>query len=152
MPKMTVDQKVIRDLVALLDETRLTEIEWEEGGQRIRITRAAGPVTAYAPSVAARAAPAATDTTAVAPAGNGLSKHPGAVTSPMVGTAYLTPEPGAKPFVQLGDTVKEGQILLIVEAMKTMNPIPAPRAGKVSHILISGGTPVEFGEVLMVVE
>ncbi len=149
MPKMNVDQKVIRDLAALLDETGLSEIEWEEGGQRIRLSRASGPVAHYAPPP-----PAAAPTAAIieAPASNDLSKHPGAITSPMVGTAYLTPEPGAKPFVQLGDTVKEGQILLIVEAMKTMNPIPATRGGRVTQILISGGTPVEFGEVLMVIE
>jgi len=149
MPKMTVDQKVIRDLAALLDETGLTEIEWEEGGQRIRVTRAAAQVMSYAQQPAA--APLAASITA-APVSNDLSKHPGAVTSPMVGTAYITPEPGAKPFVQLGDTVKEGQILLIIEAMKTMNPIPATRAGRITQILISGGTPVEFGEVLMVIE
>jgi acetyl-CoA carboxylase biotin carboxyl carrier protein len=149
MPKMTVDQKVIRELAALLDETGLTEIEWEEGGQRIRVTRAAAQVMAYAQQPAA--APVAASITA-APVSNDLSKHPGAVTSPMVGTAYITPEPGAKPFVQLGDTVKEGQILLIIEAMKTMNPIPATRAGRITQILISGGTPVEFGEVLMVIE
>lgn len=150
MPKMTVDQKVIRDLAALLDETGLTEIEWEEGGQRIRVTRAAAQMMGYAPQAPAAApvaAPAATPA-----ASSDLSKHPGAVTSPMVGTAYVTPEPGAKPFVQLGDTVKEGQILLIIEAMKTMNPIPATRAGRITQILISGGTPVEFGEVLMVIE
>ena len=150
MPKMTVDQKVIRDLAALLDETGLTEIEWEEGGQRIRVTRAAAQMMAYAPQ-----APAAAPVAAPAPApaaSSDLSKHPGAVTSPMVGTAYITPEPGAKPFVQLGDTVKEGQILLIIEAMKTMNPIPATRSGRITQILISGGTPVEFGEVLMVIE
>jgi acetyl-CoA carboxylase biotin carboxyl carrier protein len=149
MPKMTVDQKVIRELAALLDETGLTEIEWEEGGQRIRVTRAAAQVMAYTQQPAA--APVAASITA-APVSNDLSKHPGAVTSPMVGTAYITPEPGAKPFVQLGDTVKEGQILLIIEAMKTMNPIPATRAGRITQILISGGTPVEFGEVLMVIE
>ena len=142
---MNVDQKVIRELATLLDETGLSEIEWEEGGQRIRVTRASGPAMTYAPAAAPAAAPAV-------PISDDLSKHPGAVTSPMVGTAYLTPEPGAKPFIQLGDTVKEGQILLIVEAMKTMNPIPATRGGRITQILISGGTPVEFGEVLMVIE
>ena len=145
MPKINVDQKVIRELATLLDETGLSEIEWEEGGQRIRVTRASGPAMTYAPAAAPAAAPAV-------PISDDLSKHPGAVTSPMVGTAYLTPEPGAKPFIQLGDTVKEGQILLIVEAMKTMNPIPATRGGRITQILISGGTPVEFGEVLMVIE
>ena len=145
MPKMNVDQKVIRELATLLDETGLSEIEWEEGGQRIRVTRASGPAMTYAPAAAPAAAPAV-------PISDDLSKHPGAVTSPMVGTAYLTPEPGAKPFIQLGDTVKDGQILLIVEAMKTMNPIPATRGGRITQILISGGTPVEFGEVLMVIE
>ena len=145
MPKMNVDQKVIRELATLLDETGLSEIEWEEGGQRIRVTRASGPAMTYAPAAAPAAAPAV-------PISDDLSKHPGAVTSPMVGTAYLTPEPGAKPFIHLGDTVKEGRILLIVEAMKTMNPIPATRGGRITQILISGGTPVEFGEVLMVIE
>lgn len=148
MPKMNVDQKVIRELATLLDETGLSEIEWEEGGQRIRVTRATGPAMSYAPAPAA-AAPAAAP---AAPVSSDLSKHPGAITSPMVGTAYLTSEPGAKPFVQLGDAVKEGQILLIIEAMKTMNPIPATRGGRITQILISGGTPVEFGEVLMVIE
>lgn len=141
-----IDAAMIREMAALLNETGLGEIEYETGEVRIRVAKpgAAAMTTIAAPAPAAPAAVAAV----AAPAGD----LPGTVPSPMVGTAYLTPEPGAKPFVQLGDTVKEGQILLIVEAMKTMNPIPAPRGGRVAQILVSGGTPVEFGEVLMVIE
>ncbi len=155
----TVDNNLIRDLAALLEETGLSEIEWEHEGQRVRVAKHGGTyVAAPAPAVA----PAA-DLNRVGPADPpeqpvpeatavDHSSHPGAVTSPMVGTAYLSPEPDANPFIQAGDTVAEGQTLLIVEAMKTMNPIPAPRGGKVAHILVGNGAPVEYGEVLVIID
>jgi acetyl-CoA carboxylase biotin carboxyl carrier protein len=139
------DEDTIRGLAKLLDETGLTEIEIERGGERIRIGR-----TARAVSVAAPALPAVSAAVA-APAAD-PAKHPGAVPSPMVGTAYLAPSPGAKPFVDIGQTVKAGDTLLIVEAMKTMNQIPAPRGGTVTQILVEDGQPVEFGEPLMIIE
>ena len=139
------DEDTIRGLARLLDETGLTEIEIERGGERIRIGRTARAVSVAAPAIAAApvtAAPAAADP----------AKHPGAVPSPMVGTAYLAPSPGAKPFVDVGQTVKAGDTVLIVEAMKTMNQIPAPRGGTVTQILVEDGQPVEFGEPLMIIE
>ena len=142
--KPAIDQDLIRQLAKLLEETRLTEIEVEEDGFRIRVARGVTPTT----SVTAMSAPAPIAISAsVDPA-----KHPGVVASPMVGTAYLGPEPGARPFVDVGSEVQLGQTLLIIEAMKTMNQIPAPRAGKVVQILIADGQPVEFGEPLMIVE
>lgn len=149
--KGSIDQDLIRDLAALLKETDLTEIEVEQDDLRIRVARTAGPVhvAAHVPAPAV-AAPAAEPAPAVATADPG--KHPGMVPSPMVGTAYFSPAPGAKPFVAIGDMVKAGQTILIVEAMKTMNQIAAPRAGKVSAILVEDGQPVEYGEPLMVIE
>jgi acetyl-CoA carboxylase biotin carboxyl carrier protein len=147
MSKLDVDEALIRKLANLLKETGLNEIEFESGPQRIRVNRgqAAGAAAAAAP-----AAPAAPPAGAAPPA---VAEGPpaGAVTSPMVGTAYLAAEPGASPFVKVGDQVKAGQTLLIIEAMKVMNPIAAPQGGTVSDILVSDGRPVEFGEVLMVV-
>lgn len=144
----SVDQDMIRELAKLLDETNLTEIEFERGGVRVRVARQGHPVVAaVAAPRATAAAPAASD----APAGD-LSKHPGAVPSPMVGTAYLGPEPGARPYVEVGSQVRAGQTLLIIEAMKTMNQIPAPRAGRVVQILVEDARPVEFGEPLMIIE
>ena len=148
----TVDKELIRELAELMDETGLTEIELGDGPTRLRVARGGTMVAAPAPMAAAPAPLAASAPTDAASAGNDLSGHPGAVTSPMVGTVYVAPEPGAAPFVKVGDTVSAGQTMLIIEAMKTMNPIPAPINGKVSQILISDGTPVEFGEVLIVVE
>ncbi|MCH8182276.1 MAG: acetyl-CoA carboxylase biotin carboxyl carrier protein [Proteobacteria bacterium] len=144
-----VDADLIRELAALLDETGLSEIEWEGEGQRVRVAKhaAAAPV-AREPVPEQRPAP---PPAAPAPAMDDAS-HPGAVTSPMVGTAYLSPEPDARPFVQAGDTVAEGQTLLIVEAMKMMNPIPAPRSGRVAQVLVSNGAPVEYGEVLVIID
>ncbi len=149
------DSALIRELALLLDETSLTEIEIERAGLRVRVARnisiAAGvpvglPVAAAMPvAVAAGAAPAAG---AVAD----FSKHPGVVPSPMVGTAYWAPEPGAKPFIEVGAKVSAGQTLLIIEAMKTMNQIPSPRAGTVTQILVEDGQPVEFGEPLVIIE
>lgn len=143
-----IDHDLIHELSSLLTETGLTEIEIDQNGLRVRVARNAGVATVgvAAPTPVA-AAPAPTEH-AVPMA----ESHIGAVTSPMVGTAYLSPEPGATPFVQLGDSVREGQTLMIVEAMKTMNPIPAPKAGKVTRILVDDGQPVEYGEVLMAIE
>ena len=140
------DEDTIRGLAKLLDETGLTEIEIEREGQRIRIGRAARAVSVAAPLPAASVAAAAPAISA------DPAKHPGAVPSPMVGTAYLAPSPGAKPFVDVGQTVKTGDTMLIIEAMKTMNQIPAPRGGTVSQILVEDGQPVEFGEPLMIIE
>jgi acetyl-CoA carboxylase biotin carboxyl carrier protein len=147
------DSALIRELALLLDETSLTEIEIERAGLRVRVARnvsvAASVPAAYLPASAA--APAA-----VGAAASGAmadpAKHPGAVPSPMVGTAYWSPEPGAKPFVEVGTKVSAGQTLLIIEAMKTMNQIPSPRAGTVTQILVEDGQPVEFGEPLMIIE
>ena len=143
-----VDKDVIRELAKLLDETGLTEIEFERSGVRVRIARQVQSVVAAA---APPAAAAAADAASSAPAGD-LGKHPGIVPSPMVGTAYLAPEPGARPYVEVGSQVRAGQTVLIIEAMKTMNQIPSPRAGRVTQIIIGDGQPVEFGEPLMIVE
>ena len=146
--KSAIDKELIRELAKLLDETKLTEIEIERDGLRIRVGRGGGvaQVASYAP-----AAPiASTAPAAAAPADP--AKHPGAVTSPMVGTAYRGPEPGAMPFVDVGSKVAVGDTLLIIEAMKTMNQIPAPRPGTVTRILVEDGQPVEFGEPLVIIE
>ncbi|KAB2658961.1 acetyl-CoA carboxylase biotin carboxyl carrier protein [Brucella tritici] len=147
-----IDKETIRDLADILNETDLTDIEVEHGDLRIRVSRkvtvqaaatvmpAAAPVVTAAAPVAAAAEPTKAD----------LSKN--AVPSPMVGTAYLAPAPGARNFIEVGAQVKEGQTLLIIEAMKTMNQIPAPRAGTVKAILIEDAQPVEFGEPLVVIE
>jgi acetyl-CoA carboxylase biotin carboxyl carrier protein len=148
--KPAVDHDVIRDLAGLLDETGLTEIEIEQDGQRIRIARNAGRAApaAYIAPPSATPAPVAVS----APVSADPAKHPGVVTSPMVGTAYMAAEPGGKPFIDVGSKVKAGDTLLIVEAMKTMNQIPAPRAGTVIQILFEDGQPVEFGEPLVIIE
>jgi acetyl-CoA carboxylase biotin carboxyl carrier protein len=147
-PKSEIDHELIRELARLLDETGLTEIEIERAGLRVRVGRAA----ASAPvAVAVPAAPQAS----IAPAGPipaDPAKHPGVVTSPMVGTAYVGPEPGAPPFVDVGSKVLVGETLMIIEAMKTMNQIPSPRSGTVTQILIEDGQPVEFGEPLIIIE
>lgn len=146
----SVDQNLIRELAKLLTETDLTEIEIENDDLRIRVARTATATTVSVPavhqtSVAAPIAPA--PATALDPA-----KNPNAVLSPMVGTAYRSPEPGAKPFVEVGTQVRAGQTILIVEAMKTMNAIPAPKAGTVKEILFEDSAPVEYGEPLIVIE
>ena len=145
------DSTLIRELASLLDDTHLTEIEIERSGLRVRVARNVGTAAA-APSAyhggPAAAAAASASATAVAD----LSKHPGVVPSPMVGTAYWAPEPGAKPFIEVGAKVSAGQTLLIIEAMKTMNQIPSPRAGTVTQILVEDGQPVEFGEPLVIIE
>ena len=156
MSRLPVDPEAIRLLAEILNETGLTEIEISEGDARIRVARkvrhsapgAGGARPAPAPAAAAPSA-AAND---VAPPETDLSNHPGAVRSPMVGIAYLTPEPGAAPFAAIGQTVQAGQTLLLIEAMKTFNQIKAPTGGKLAAILVSSGSPVEFGEVLAVID
>lgn len=145
-PKPAPAEDMVRSLAKLLDETGLTEIEIEEAGRRVRVARAAPGVT-YA---AAPAAPAPRLQAADGPLDP--AAHPGVVLSPMVGSAYRSPEPGAKPFVDVGSRVETGDTLLIIEAMKTLNQIPAPRAGTVTQILIEDGQPVEFGEPLVIIE
>jgi acetyl-CoA carboxylase biotin carboxyl carrier protein len=148
--KIELDSALIRNLADMLNETGLTEIEVQSGSQRVRVSRGA---TAAAAAPSAAAAPAARAASAPADASEtNFSNHPGAITSPMVGTAYRSPEPGSKPFADIGDSVKVGQTLLIVEAMKTMNAIPATKAGKITQILFDDGQPVEFGQPLVVVE
>ncbi|UXT22097.1 acetyl-CoA carboxylase biotin carboxyl carrier protein [Agrobacterium tumefaciens] len=159
--KQGIDKELIRELANILNDTDLSEIEVEQEDLRIRVSRAApAPATVYAaapaayapapaapaaaPAIAAPAAPAA----AAAPARNSANT----VSSPMVGTVYLSPAPGARPFIEVGATVKEGQTILIVEAMKTMNQIPAPKSGKVVEIVVNDAQPVEYGEALVVIE
>jgi acetyl-CoA carboxylase biotin carboxyl carrier protein len=150
----TVDGELVRKLADMLDEARLTEIEYAWGEHRIRVTRSPAPVTAYATAAAApAAAPAvANETHAATHPDQEFANHPGAVKSPMVGTAYLSPQPGAPPFARIGDTVSAGQTLLIIEAMKVMNQIRAPKAGKLSRVLVTDASPVEFGQVVVVLE
>jgi acetyl-CoA carboxylase biotin carboxyl carrier protein len=148
MAKHELDSDLIRKLAALLDETGLSELEYATQALRVRVAKNQGGTQVLMapmglPAAAAAAAPAA-------PAA--VADHPGAITSPMVGTAYVAAEPGSAPFVKLGDAVRQGQTLLIIEAMKVMNPLTAPKAGKVTQILVRDGQPIEFGEVLMVIE
>jgi len=155
MTKLDIDKSAIQTLADLLHEKGLSEIEWSDGERRVRVTRQTAAIAPVAVMPAAAASTVIAPTAAPNPtplAADDSAKHPGAVTSPMVGTAYVAAEPGAKPFVQVGDSVSAGQTLLIIEAMKTMNPIPAPRAGKVTRILVKDSSPVEFGEPLMIVE
>jgi len=143
------DSALIRELALLLDETSLTEIEIERAGLRLRVARN----LSIAASVPANVqVPAAAPSSAAPVASADMAKHPGAVPSPMVGTAYWASEPGAKPFVEVGAKVSVGQTLLIIEAMKTMNQIPSTRAGTVTQILVEDGQPVEFGEPLVIIE
>ena len=145
------DSALIRELALLLDETSLTEIEIERAGLRVRVARnisIAASIPTSIPNPAPASAPSA-PASAVPP--TDLAMHPGAVPSPMVGTAYWASEPGAKPFIEVGAKVSVGQTLLIIEAMKTMNPVPAPRAGVVLEILVDDAQPVEFGEPLAVI-
>ena len=145
--KGQIDKGLIRDLAKLLDETSLNEIEIEQGGLRVRVARNGGIAVAAAappPAPMAAAAPAPSPEPAAAETGG-----PGLVTSPMVGTAYYASSPGGEPFAKVGDRVSKGQTLLIVEAMKTMNQIPAPISGTVTEVLVENGQPVEFGEPLM---
>ena len=155
MAKFEMDTDFIRKLAAILEETNLGEIELADGERRIRIARptvAAAPAQVAAAPVAAPAGAAAPSPAGAAAAPGDVGKHPGAVKSPMVGTAYLSPEPGKPVFVNIGDKVTAGQTVLIIEAMKTFNPIKAPKAGTVVRILVENALPVEFGEAMMIVE
>jgi acetyl-CoA carboxylase biotin carboxyl carrier protein len=151
MATFDIDGELIRKLAELLRETGLTEVEFAEGERRIRVTRAAAvsTVTVAAPAAVPAAAVAAP---AAGRPGSGAQLAPGTVTSPMVGTAYLAAEPGGSPFVRPGDPVKAGQTVMIIEAMKVMNPIKAPRNGTVTQVMIADAQPVEFGEPLLVIE
>lgn len=153
---MKIDESAIRKLAKLLDETGLTEIEVEDGDQSVRVSRG-GNVVAFSPaanqsSLVMDSDPATPQRANTQPPSGNAASHPGAITSPMVGTAYVAPEPGAPPFVSKGSTVKVGDTLMIIEAMKVMNPIKAPKAGTVTQVLVESGQPVEFGDVLMVIE
>ena len=148
MANHQVDDELIRKLAKLLGETGLSEIEYETKDWRVRVGRQMQAVAAAVAPAPVAAPAAASGPASATPAVN----HPGAVTSPVVGTAYIGPEPNAPPFVRVGDKVKQGQTLVIVEAMKVMNPIPAPRAGTIGQVMVANGQPVEFGEVLMVIE
>lgn len=152
MTKPKVDTTLIETLAELLQRTGLTEIELAEGDSRIRVARQPPPVVASVPATApasATAAPAASH----ADAGHAAAEeHPGAVRAPMVGTVYLTPEPGAPPFIAVGAEVREGQTLLIIEAMKVMNPIRAARSGRIANLMVANGDPVEYGELLLIIE
>jgi acetyl-CoA carboxylase biotin carboxyl carrier protein len=150
-PRGGPDQELIRELASLLQETGLSEIEIEREGLRVRVARqhVLSATTIAAPVAATPAAAAAASANA---SSEDPAKHPGCVKSPMVGTAYLAPEPGAVPFIDVGTRVAQGQTILIIEAMKTMNHIPAPKAGTVTAILVGNGHPVEFGEPLVIIE
>ena len=148
--RLDIDSEAIRELAALMEETGLTEIEVSEGDRRVRVAKTS-PVAAYPAAMAGPVPAAAVPSAAGAPATPTASSE-GAVTSPMVGTAYLRPDPTAQPYVKAGDTVNIGDTLLIIEAMKVMNPIKAAKAGRVSRIVVADAQPVEFGEVLLIVE
>ena len=148
MARTQIDDELVRRLAALLEETNLTEIEYEVGGLRLRVARSGVPVAAQfaAPLQVAPSGPGAASAPPAAP------DNSGSVNSPMVGVAYRGPEPGAKPYVAEGDQVSEGETLMLIEAMKTFNQIKAPKAGTVARILVANSTPVEYGEVLMILE
>ena len=147
MAKFDIDDELIKRLAVLLDETGLGEIEYSEGDRRLRIARG-GTTAVFAPPMTPQAADEPT-----ADSSAGVAAETGeAVIAPMVGTVYISPEPGATPFVRSGDAGDEGQTLLLIEAMKTFNPIRSPRAGRVAKILVGDATPVEFGEALIVLE
>jgi len=158
-PADPIDARLVRKLADILTDTGLSEIEVEHGGLKIRVakTMTAAPVQYAVPAAAPAAAPApvaASAPAAAAPAAEAAApRHSGEVVkSPMVGTVYMQPQPDAAPFIKVGDTVSAGQTLMIVEAMKTMNPIPAPKGGRIVEILVSDAQPVEFGEPLVVIE
>ncbi|MDX1107714.1 acetyl-CoA carboxylase biotin carboxyl carrier protein [Sinorhizobium medicae] len=154
--KPGIDQALIRDLANILNDTDLTEIEVEQDDLRIRVSRNGTPVAMSMPAMPAYQVPPAATGGQSAPAAQAASEGghnaKNAVTAPMVGTAYLAPAPGSRPFIEVGATVKEGQTILIIEAMKTMNQIPAPRSGKITEILVQDAAPVEYGEPLIVIE
>ena len=155
--KAEIDGDLVRHLAELLDETGLSEIEYGRDGWHVRVAKG-GTVIAAAPVVgaAAGATPGATPGAAAAASTNGedadLAAHPGVITAPMVGVVYTSPEPDAAPFIKVGDQVAKGQVVLMIEAMKVYNAIEAPRPGKVTRIMVSGGMPVEFGEPLLIIE
>ncbi|ANM10359.1 MULTISPECIES: acetyl-CoA carboxylase biotin carboxyl carrier protein [unclassified Rhizobium] len=155
--KSGIDQALIRDLANILNETDLTEIEVEQDDLRIRVSRAGtqqyvqAPIAAPAYAAPAAAAPTAA-TAGAAPAAAPARNPANVVSAPMVGTVYMAPAPGARAFIEVGATVKEGQTLIIIEAMKTMNQIPSPKSGKVTEILVDDGHPVEYGQALVVIE
>ncbi len=154
--KPSGEQQLIRELAQLLNDTGLSEIEIEKSGLKIRVARsvtvAASVPAHFAPPPQQATAPAGPGAPLPASGGGDPAKHPGAVKSPMVGTAYRSPDPKAPPFVEVGTRVQQGDTLLIIEAMKTMNQIPAPRAGTVTAVLVENGQPVEFGEPLAIIE
>lgn len=158
--KDQIDRELIRDLAALLTETDLTEIEIERDDYRVRVSRASAPANVIAPTNVVQPAPPPTPVASEAPssapaaaaAASDPARHAGAVPSPMVGTVYVSPEPDAAPFVSIGDTVKEGDTLMIVEAMKHMNEVAAPRSGTIAAILVEDGQPIEYGEPLLIIE
>ena len=149
MTKPKVDTALIETLAELLQRTGLTEIELADGDSRIRVVQAPQPMVAHLPGSLPAATPTVSDEAAPKTA---PEEHPGAVRAPMVGTVYLTPEPGAPPFITLGAEVREGQTLLIIEAMKVMNPIRASRSGRIAKLLVTNGDPVEYGELLLIIE
>ena len=149
--KFSIDGDAIRQLAKILADTKLTEIEYENDGRRIRVSRGGGIQTATIVAPEPTATPAAVEPV-TPPTATVLSDHPGTVKSPMVGTAYMSAEPGAPPFVKVGDAVNVGQTLMIIEAMKVMNPIKSPSAGKILKIFAQDASPVEYGEPLMVIE
>ena len=146
MADFDINGDLVRKLADLLDETGLAEIEFTDGERKIRVCKTTQVVAAAAPAPLVEDAPPPSEES------GSLADHPGAVTAPMVGTAYTAPEPGADPFVSVGDSVSAGQTLLLIEAMKTFNPVRAPKAGRVAQILISDATPVEYGEPLIILE
>jgi acetyl-CoA carboxylase biotin carboxyl carrier protein len=147
--KNGIDQALIRDLANILNDTDLTEIEVEQDDLRIRVSRAGNMQYVQAP---AYAAPAPVAVAAPAPAAAPARNPVNTISAPMVGTVYMAPAPGARAFIEVGATVKEGQTLLIIEAMKTMNQIPSPKSGKVTEILVEDGSPVEYGQALVIIE
>lgn len=151
MVKAPFDNELVRSLATLLNENDLSEIEYESEGTRVRVARTVQSMPVYAAAPAPQAGGAPAPQAAPASRDEDPALHPGAIKSPMVGVVYFSPEPGAKPFVSVGDQVREGQTLCLIEAMKTFNPIHAQRGGTVERILIEDGQPVEYGEPLLIV-
>lgn len=158
MPDININPDVIRELAELLEETGLTEIEVAEGEKHLRVNRG-GVVMAQpsgapggAPGISQGQDPVTPGQASLEPPKTDPASHPGAVTSPMVGTVYFQPEPGAAPYIQKGSSLNQGDTLVIIEAMKVMNPIKAPQSGTVTQILVENGQPVEYGDVLAVIE
>jgi acetyl-CoA carboxylase biotin carboxyl carrier protein len=151
MPKLDIDTDYIEKLAEIIDRTGLTEIELAQGDLKIRVARQVQMVVESVARAAPQPEPAHTAVAATSAAPSD-APHPGTITSPMVGTVYLSPEPGAPPFVSVGDEVREGQTLLIIEAMKVMNAIRAPRSGRVARVIVQNAAPVEYGEPLLILE